>query len=1097
MSTFDFSDDQNKPKVTSPKSTRPAPSSVVSGPPGPAGPPGPPGPGGPPGPAGEQVQSVFTATAKGLTPPSGGGNTKFLRADGTFAEPPTGSGGGGSGPISSADITDATAAGRAMLTAATATSQTALLSNFSPTAKGLVPPSGGGTANFLRADGTFSAPPGSGGGTTGPAAVGAKWVSTKDGISTISFPTVASGGPVLILVHGLATEGDISTPFYMKRVASTAVAWDNYMTATDAAGQKWEIMAHDDEIMFEWLGTPLDDFVPAGTPSLSATPYFNAFKAWCRGRYGDAHTFPILRETAYRYWDGTIVLSYGRFRLYGQGGSSWRFKSKVNYIIIDAYDTSNGTVSSFDPNRDAGGSEVIGFTCWGSFNPDVTFTNIGFWVRCRAIIKDCNVSHAGKWGVFEHGDTAGGSGGNNNNWRIESISCAYNGLYGLGVFGSDANAGAASGLSSMYGNGSGGLEENSFLANYYGFFHYEGNNGSGSPGVVWPTPGVAWYQGSIYRATVGNETSCSTTVPGTDDAKWEYMYDDPTHSSRGVPTWRTGLTWQACGDVVQRSGSPNAFMGSYHEGDGWPLQIAGQSYYFGGGFGGDVSRHSNGNIDRQGIRKVGGYTNVQREAFDITSPNRQFFTKVGTGGYVLSFGHYTGEGSTPDHFFGLRSLTSFGQRGSFELTAVDSFSTSPAGGGYGTFILSPQERFDASTYGGSAPADFWGTIHLHKWAIGSPGRQRRVWMQGNAPTSSVGPFGPWGAGDIIHCSNPSSGVKEWVIERGATDPAGYAYRTYPTSGGTLVTGTNDVIPNNLSLTALTNQALSTLVTSNTLTGTSVLTAKADIPNMPGGVEYSLNSGLWVTAGANDAFGNGDTIQFRATTSPYYSKTTSYTISFPWAPLTWSIGTIADPAATTWEFSREYHASYISLSGSPLLTAACVTNPTGVDILALTKRTLPTTGKWRWARRATAGSGAKGGICQNLYAAPDYVAATWPGKTVGAILYSNDGFFSWNYDQSSTGQGYFGAVTMPAIAVNDWVVECFDAGTGMYWTRKASGGNWNGVVGADPATGVGGIDLSRMGNVLRVYVSVGTGVTIELDPTCAALAVTGFAALSTS
>ncbi|MBL9047839.1 MAG: hypothetical protein JNK34_11125, partial [Tabrizicola sp.] len=49
----------------------------------------------------------------------------------------------------------------------TGTQATALLDVFTSGAKGLVPASGGGTTNFLRADGTFAAPPGGGGGTPG------------------------------------------------------------------------------------------------------------------------------------------------------------------------------------------------------------------------------------------------------------------------------------------------------------------------------------------------------------------------------------------------------------------------------------------------------------------------------------------------------------------------------------------------------------------------------------------------------------------------------------------------------------------------------------------------------------------------------------------------------------------------------------------------------------------------------------------------------------------------------------------------------------------------------------------------------------------
>lgn len=62
-------------------------------------------------------------------------------------------------------ISDSTTAGRAVVTAATATAQTALFDVFTSGAKGLAPASGGGTSNFLRADGAWAAPAGGGGGS--------------------------------------------------------------------------------------------------------------------------------------------------------------------------------------------------------------------------------------------------------------------------------------------------------------------------------------------------------------------------------------------------------------------------------------------------------------------------------------------------------------------------------------------------------------------------------------------------------------------------------------------------------------------------------------------------------------------------------------------------------------------------------------------------------------------------------------------------------------------------------------------------------------------------------------------------------------------
>jgi hypothetical protein len=61
---------------------------------------------------------LFTSTTPGLAPASGGGTTKFLRADSAFAVPPT----------------------------------------FTSTTPGYAPASGGGTTNFLRADAVYASP---------------------------------------------------------------------------------------------------------------------------------------------------------------------------------------------------------------------------------------------------------------------------------------------------------------------------------------------------------------------------------------------------------------------------------------------------------------------------------------------------------------------------------------------------------------------------------------------------------------------------------------------------------------------------------------------------------------------------------------------------------------------------------------------------------------------------------------------------------------------------------------------------------------------------------------------------------------------------
>lgn len=122
-----------------------------------------------------------------------GGTTNFLRADGTFAAPPA----GGSPPtgtgfrhitsgvedaaaklVDTADVNDGqitpakiadiatsrllgrVTAGTGDVEVLTGTQATTLLDTFTSSLKGLAPLSGGGTSNFLRADGTWAAPAG-------------------------------------------------------------------------------------------------------------------------------------------------------------------------------------------------------------------------------------------------------------------------------------------------------------------------------------------------------------------------------------------------------------------------------------------------------------------------------------------------------------------------------------------------------------------------------------------------------------------------------------------------------------------------------------------------------------------------------------------------------------------------------------------------------------------------------------------------------------------------------------------------------------------------------------------------------------------------
>jgi hypothetical protein len=111
---------------------------------------------------GWRVQSItsggtsteFTATEPGIVPASGGGTTNYLRADGTWDDPP----GSGGVPPSRNINTTAPLTGGGNLSA----DLTLAVSQFTSTTAGTVSSSGGGSTNYLRADNTWDAPPGTG-----------------------------------------------------------------------------------------------------------------------------------------------------------------------------------------------------------------------------------------------------------------------------------------------------------------------------------------------------------------------------------------------------------------------------------------------------------------------------------------------------------------------------------------------------------------------------------------------------------------------------------------------------------------------------------------------------------------------------------------------------------------------------------------------------------------------------------------------------------------------------------------------------------------------------------------------------------------------
>ena len=142
---------------------------------------------------------IFSSVLQGVVPASGGGTTTFLRADGSWASPSSASGITG-GTIHGVAITSAaTTIGTSIVLgpnqfllgqsgadpiAATAAQATAALNVFTTALQGLTPASGGGTTNFLRADGSWAVPPSGGSGITGGVAHGIALTNSATTIAT-------------------------------------------------------------------------------------------------------------------------------------------------------------------------------------------------------------------------------------------------------------------------------------------------------------------------------------------------------------------------------------------------------------------------------------------------------------------------------------------------------------------------------------------------------------------------------------------------------------------------------------------------------------------------------------------------------------------------------------------------------------------------------------------------------------------------------------------------------------------------------------------------------------------------------------------------
>lgn len=105
----------------------------------------------------------------------------------------------------------------------TGTQATTLLDSFTSTLKGLAPASGGGTTNFLRADGTWATPAGGGGGVTSVSGSGGTTGLTLTGGPITTSGTLTLGG-TLAVANGGTGATTLTSGYLVKGNGTSAVS---------------------------------------------------------------------------------------------------------------------------------------------------------------------------------------------------------------------------------------------------------------------------------------------------------------------------------------------------------------------------------------------------------------------------------------------------------------------------------------------------------------------------------------------------------------------------------------------------------------------------------------------------------------------------------------------------------------------------------------------------------------------------------------------------------------------------------------------------------------------------------------------------------
>lgn len=238
----------------------------------------------------------------------------------------------------------------------------------------------------------------------------------------------------------------------------------------------------------------------------------------------------------------------------------------VNYVHSDGYDAPiGGNIGTADGSIIEGlalngGTENGAWAGGAAYDPDAEAD--GILLRGRAAIRDCQASYFQRNGMAV---LAGSDGnplfGNANCFAIERCRTTVNGLHGLHIAGTDANAGLVSLVDASF-NRRWGINDESFLGTTLIGCHTDANGlGNGSTDidsiVSWPAGGQR------YAVVHGQEAAAATTEPGTDPDVWMECGD-----SIGGREWFSGITVRSGGGY-----KGGLLLGCYSEGGQGPSQL--------------------------------------------------------------------------------------------------------------------------------------------------------------------------------------------------------------------------------------------------------------------------------------------------------------------------------------------------------------------------------------------------------------------------------------------------------------------------------------------------------------------------------------------